>query len=315
MKAAVLNHFGEAKALQIAHVDTPVPGDSEVLIRVIAAGINPVDTKVRAGTSGISKRISLPAILGWDISGIIEATGKNVVAFQPGDEVFGCIGFPGLGKAYAEFTVARPELLARKPDNISFEEAAAVPLAGLTAFQAVNEHLKVHSGQTVLIQAAAGGVGHLAVQLAKLNKAYVSGTASGKNRLFLASLGIDRVIDYTHEKFEELLDNLDAVLDAMGGEILYRSISCVKPGGTVVCLPSSTKDDPTATDLAKRHGVKLIWPMMYPDGKQMQIIADLLEAERLKVHVDKVFPLDQIVQAHQAVESHDTRGKVVVKIG
>ena len=314
MKAAIINEFGKPGELQITEVNKPVITDDEVLIKMVAAGINPVDTKVRAGTSGMSKRIQLPAILGWDASGVIESLGKNVSDFIIGDAVFGCIGFPGLGKAYAEFAVADPKLLVKKPNNISFEEAAAVPMVGLTAYQAINEHLKVSSGQKILIQAAAGGVGHIAVQIAKLNGAFVIGTASDKNEKFLKSLRVDQFIDYKKEKFETLVSNLDAVLDAMGGKVLYRSIPCVKRGGTVVCLPSSTKDDPKAIEIAQKHGVKLIWPMMHTDGDEMKIIAGLLEQKKLKVNIDKIFTLDQIVWAHKAVESHGTKGKVVVKI-
>jgi len=314
MKAAILNQFGNASELQVTHVAKPVANKDQVLIKVMGAGINPVDTKVRAGTSAMSKKIQLPEILGFDVSGIAEATGEKVSDFKSGDAVFGCIGFPDMGRAYAEYAIADPKSLVKKPNNITFEEAAAVSLAGLTAYQAINEHIKLQPKQTILIQAAAGGVGHFAVQFAKLEGAYISGTASNKNAEFLKSLGVDKVIDYKNEKFEDLVSNLDAVLDAMGGEILYRSIACVKPGGTVVCLPSSTKDDPKAIELAKKHGIKLIWPMMHADNKQLQRIADLLAQDKLKVHIDKVFNLDQIVEAHKAVESHSTKGKIVVEM-
>ncbi len=314
MKVAIINKFGPPEVLEIKDLERPVPADEEVLIKIKFAGINPVDTKVRAGTSGMSKRLQLPAILGWDVSGIIESAGKNVSGFKKDDAVFGCIGFPGLGKTYAEFAVADPKLLAKKPSNISFEECAAVPLAGLTAYQAINEHLKISEGQKVLIQAAAGGVGHLAVQFAKLNGAFVAGTASGKNKDFLKSLGVDQFINYKKEKFEEVFKNGDAILDAMGGEVLYRSFSCVKKGGRVVCLPSSTKNDPKAIELARQHDVQLIWPMMHPAGEEMQLIARLLEQKKLQVKIDKVFILDDIAEAHKAVETHNTDGKVIVKI-
>ncbi|MEO8720262.1 MAG: NADP-dependent oxidoreductase [Ginsengibacter sp.] len=314
MKAAVINEFGSAKVLQITEVEKPGINEDEVLISIKATSINPVDTKVRAGTSGISKKITLPAILGWDVSGVIEDKGKNVSDFGMGMEVFGCIGFPGLGKTYTEFTIANPSLLARKPNNITFEEAAAVPLVGLTAFQVINEELKVSSGQKILIQAASGGVGHLAVQFAKLNGAIVIGTASGKNESFLKSIGVDQFIDYKKEKFENKIQDVDAAIDAMGGEILYRTISCVRKGGIVVCLPSSTKNDPKAIEIASERNVKLIWPMMRPDGDQMRIIGRLLEEKKLRVKVDKIFTLDQIVWAHEAVETHQTNGKVVVRV-
>jgi len=314
MKAAIISEFGEADVLQLTEVDKPEINENQVLIKVKATGINPVDTKVRAGTSGVSKQIKLPVILGWDVSGVIENAGKNVSGFKAGDEVFGCIGFPGLGKTYAEYTVADPELLAKKPRNISFEEAAAVPLAGLTAYQVINEELKISPGQKVLIQAAAGGVGHLAVQFAKMNGAYVIGTASEQNEKFLKSIGVDRFIDYKKEKFENAVHDVDAALDAMGGEILHRTISCVKRNGIVVCLPSSTKNDPKAIELADERNIRLIWPMMHPDGEEMRIIAALLEEKKLKVYVDKIFTLEQIVWAHKAIETHKTKGKVVVKV-
>ena len=314
MKAAVINSFGDPSVLEITDVSKPVPNDDEVLIKIRFTSINPVDTKVRAGTSGFSKKIQFPVILGWDASGTIETAGKNVKNFKAGDEVFGCIGFPGLGKTYAEYAVANPSLLAKKPSNISFEEAAAVPLVGLTAYQSINEHLQIKKDQKVLITAAAGGVGHLAVQFAKLNGAYVYGTSSEKNEKFLKSLGIDRVINYRKEKFEDIVDPLDAVQDAMGGDTLYRSIHCVKQGGKVVCLPSSTKNDPEAVSIAKENNIEMIWPMMYSDGEEMKVIAGLLEEKKLKVRVDKVFTLDNIQWAHEAIETHQTNGKVVVKI-
>jgi len=314
MKAAIINQFGDAEVLEMAEVNKPVINENQVLIKVMAVGINPVDTKVRAGTSGMSKRIKFPAILGWDVSGVIESVGKNVSEFVIGDAVFGCVGFPGLGNAYAEFTISDPKLLAKKPVNISFEEAAAIPIAGLTAYQAINEIIKITSGQKILIQAAAGGVGHLAVQLAKINGAFVIGTASDKNEKFLFSLGVDKFINYKKENFEKIVNNVDAVIDAMGGDVLYRSISCTRPVGIVVCLPSSTKDDPKAIELAKEKGVKLLWPMMYSDGDQMKIIAHLLQQKKLKVVIDKIFTFDQIVWAHKALETHNTKGKVVVRI-
>ena len=315
MKAAIINEFGSPDVLKITDIPKPVTKDDEVLIKVKFTGINPVDTKVRSGSSGMSKHLEFPAILGWDVSGIIEDVGKNILNFRVGDEVFGCIGFPGLGKTYAEFAVADPKLLTKKTSNISFEEAAAIPMAALTAYQAINEHLKVSEGEKILIQAAAGGVGHLAVQFAKMNGAFVAGTASEKSKSFLKSIGVDQFIDYKKEKFEEVFKEPDAVLDAMGGDVLYRSINGVKPGGRVVCLPSSTKNDPKAMELAQQKNVQLIWPMMHPDGEEMELFARLLEGKELNVKIDKIFTLDKIADAHKAIETHSTDGKIVVKIG
>lgn len=314
MKAVVINRFGPPDVLEITEMHVPQPGKEEVLIQVKAAGINPVDTKVRAGTNAIAKNISLPAVLGWDMSGVVEAAGANVTGLKKGDAVFGCIGFPGLGKTYAEYAVADPAVLARKPANISFEEAAAVPIAGLTAYQAIHDHLSLQAGQKILIQAAAGGVGHLAVQFARLTGAFIYGTASAKNEGFLKALGTDRFIDYHKEKFEEIVHQADAAIDALGGDVLYRTIGCVKKGGQVLCLPSSTRNDPRALELAAKNSVRLSWPMMAVNGEQMQLIGEYMRDKKIKVHVDKIFTLDQVAWAHKAVETHGTKGKIVVRM-
>lgn len=314
MRAVVITEYGPAERLELREVEKPRPNENQILIRVKGIGINPVDTKIRAGTSGMCKNISLPAVLGFDVSGVVEAVGSNVADFKIDDEVMGCIGFPGLGQTYAEYALADPQHLALKPSNISYEEAAAVPLAGLTAYQAIHDHLKVQAGERILIQAAAGGVGHLAVQFAKIVGAVVSGTASEKNLVFLDNLGVDQPIDYQKTEFEEVVAELDAAIDAMGGEILYKTILSVKKGGRVVCLPSSTKDDPTAVKLAKERGIELVWPLMYTDRKQINRIAELLQQDDLIVKVGKPFALDEVVEAHKQLESHHTQGKVVIRI-
>ena len=308
MKAIIINEFGDADKLQLTNVEQPKFADDQLLIKVKAAGLNPVDTKIRSGKHISCKSLQLPAILGKDMSGIVEAVGANVQGFEVGDAVFGCVA-----NTYAEYLVTNSTTVAMKPANVSFEQAAAVSLAGLTAYHAINEHLKVRSGQRVLVQSAAGGVGHLAVQFSKLNGAWVSGTSSGKNLDFLRDLGVDQPINYKEEKFEEIARDLDAILDTMGGEVLYRSIACVKPGGRVVCLPSSTKDDPEAMELARKKGVELIWFMMTPHQETLQLISDLLKTEQLKVEVSKVFPMEEVVQAHELIESHGVRGKIVIK--
>lgn len=309
MKAIIIQKFGKPEELQLSEIDKPVANDDQVLIRVIAAGVNPVDAKIRSGLHRSCKDLQLPAVLGKDVSGVIEYVGNRVVDFKVGDEVFGCIN-----GTYAEYTVASPEAITKKPANVSFNEAAALSLAGLTAYQAIHDQLEVKNGQRVLIQSAAGGVGHLAVQFAKLSGAFVYGTASAKNAAFLAELGVDEAIDYKNQNFEEIATDLDAVLDTMGGEILYRAISCVKPGGKIVCLPSSTKDDPIAVKLADERNIELTWPMMHPDKENLQLFATLLEQEKLKVKVEKVFPLNEIVSAHEAIESHSVSGKIVIQV-
>ncbi|HUH20033.1 NADP-dependent oxidoreductase [Albibacterium sp.] len=309
MKAIVIKEFGNADKLQLAEVKRPECTEDQLLIKVMAAGLNPVDTKIRSGRHISCSTLQLPAILGKDMSGIVEVVGGNVKGFKVGDPVFGCIN-----STYAAYAVASPEFIVKKPEKISFEVAAAVSLAGLTAYQAINDHLNVSSGQRVLIQSAAGGVGHLAVQFAKLQGAFVYGTASGKNIEFLKDLGVDQPINYKEERFEDIATNIDAVMDTMGGEILYRSIALVKPGGKVVCLPSSTKDDPKAIALAQEKGVDLIWFMMQPEKGILQTISDLLNDEKLRVEIQQIFPMQEIAQAHQLIETHGVRGKIVVRL-
>lgn len=309
MKAIIINAFGDVDKLQLVEVKRPDYKADQILIKVMAAGINPVDAKIRSGKHISCSSLQLPAILGKDVSGVIEAVGENVKEFKVGDPVFGCIN-----NTYAAYVAANPEFIVKKPENISFETAAAVSLAGLTAYQAIYDHLNVSAGQRVLIQSAAGGVGHLAVQFAKLRGAFVSGTASGKNIEFLKTLGVDEPIDYKMEKFEEVATNVDAVMDTMGGEVLYRSIALVKPGGKVVCLPSSTKDDPKAIALALERGVTLIWFMMQPEKQALQAISNLLKEEKLRVEIQQVFTLAETAQAHQLIESHGVRGKIVIRV-
>lgn len=307
MKAIVIKEFGAADKLEVSEVAKPVINDDQVLIKVRTAGINPVDAKIRSGAHISSKTLQLPAVLGKDVSGTIELAGKNVREFEVGDAVFGIVN-----GAYAQYVVANPDFIVKKPENTSFEEAGAISLVALTAWQAIHDHLRVSSGQHVLIQSAAGGVGHLAVQFARIAGATVGGTASGKNIDFIKQLGVDQAIDYKKEKFEEVVGELDAAMDTMGGEVLYRTINCVKPGGRVVCLPSSTKDDPKALEYAQKRGIELIWFMMQPAKRDLQQISSLLAEGKLRVSVEKVLPMEKIIQAHQEIEAHGVRGKIVI---
>ncbi len=313
MKALVLNEFGDAQQFKLQEIKQPIPGNDQVLLKIRAIGINPVDTKVRNGSNRIAKNMKLPAVIGWDVSGVIVACGEGASTFQKGDEVFGCIGFPGAGGGYAEYALANTEDISKKPANLSFEEAAALPIAGLTAFQAIHDHLNVQKGDKLLLQAAAGGVGHLALQLAKAQDAFVIATASEKNRSFLKTLGADQIINYKKEKFEETAKEVDLVLDAMGGDVLHRSIGCTRKGGKVVCLPSSTKNDPEAIQLAERAGVTLDWIIMYINKEQLKQMAEAIASKKMKIQIDKVFSFEEMSKAHKAIETHSTRGKIVVR--
>ena len=312
MKAYELKEAGSVDQLQIIEIDKPVAAANEVVIKSKALSINPVDIKTRSGKSLYNefKQNYSPIIIGWDVSGVIESVGDQVTQFKPGDEVFGMINFPGHGKAYAEYVSAPASQIARKPANIPHEEAAAATLAALTAYQILRNYVK--PGNDILIQAGAGGVGHFAIQIAKMMGAHVRATASAKNMAFVKGLGADEVIDYTKQPFENVVSNLDFVLDALGGDTLKRSVQIVKEGGKIVSLPSGAIID-EINELAKSRRVEAIFQMVVSNGDDMKQIAEWLETGKLKAEVSQVFPFEQLRDAHTAVETGRTRGKVIVK--
>lgn len=311
MKAIILNTPGGVEQLQ--HTELPLPKlkAGEVLVQVKAISINPVDVKTRAGKGMAGKLKEFhPLILGWDISGIVTEVGEGVTTFKTGDPVFGMVNFPGHGKAYAEYVAAPAEHLALKPDNISFEEAAAATLAALTAWLALVTHAGIKKGDRVLIHSAAGGVGHFAVQIAKHLGAYVAGTSSAANKDFVLSLGADEHIDYRTQRFEEAVTNIDFVLDTIGGDNIDRSLLVIKPGGTLISIPSGLNE--AVTEKAKAKGINGYFVLVASLGKDMAIIADLLQKGIVKAHVSKVFPFAEMDKAHLQIESGRTVGKVVI---
>ncbi|MGC4041615.1 MAG: NADP-dependent oxidoreductase [Flavobacterium sp.] len=312
MNAYVLNEAGSAEQLQLVNLERPIIKDSEVLIKSVALSINPVDVKTRSGKAFYTKlKTEAPLILGWDVSGIIEEVGKNVTEFKAGDEVFGMVNFPGHGNAYAEYVAAPANQLALKPKNVSHEEAAAATLAALTAYQFLNKRVK--SGDKVLIHAASGGVGHYAVQIAKILGATVSGTTSERNIAFVKSLGADEVIDYTKQPFEEVAKDFDFVLDALSGETLQRSIRVVKNGGTIITMPSGADLDALIAEAAMRD-IKLFNQLVQSNGQDMEQIASWLESGQLKSEVAKTFDFSEMTKAHNEIETGRTRGKIVIRM-
>jgi len=313
MKAFILNQPGSVEELLYREIETPAPADNEVLIQVKAISINPVDVKTRAG-KGVYGRIKNedPLIIGWDIAGIVTAAGKDVIRFKTGDEVFGMVNFPGHGKAYAEYVTAPETQLALKPSNISFEEAAAATLTALTAWQAMVHNAAVKAGQKVLIHAAAGGVGHFAVQLAKHLGAHVTGTSSAKNKDFVLSLGADAHIDYHGYEWENHPGEFDFVLDAIGGDNIDKSILVTKKGGSIISIPTGLNEH--VTEKAKAKGVKGYFILVQSNGEDMQQIASLLQHGTLKAHVSETFAFEEMGAAHLQVESGRTVGKVVVTL-
>ncbi|MFF9431701.1 NADP-dependent oxidoreductase [Streptomyces sp. NPDC004288] len=306
MRAVVVEEWGGPEKLVEREVERPEPGLNEVLVRVHAAGVNPVDWKTRA--SGGLIEWGAPAVVGWDVSGTVEAVGPGVGGLRPGDEVFGMPLFPRQAGGYAEYVVAPARHLAPKPASLSHVEAAALPLAALTAWQALVDAADVRPGERVLVHAAAGGVGHFAVQIAKARGAYVIGTASAAKHGLLRELGADEVIDYREAPFEDVVSEVDVVLDGLGGETAERSLKVLRSGGRLITLPGPD-DVPAAPD-----GVRAVWVLVEPDHLGLREIAALVESGALRPVVDTVLPLSEAAKAHELGELGRTTGKIVLSV-
>ncbi|TDD02972.1 NADP-dependent oxidoreductase [Nonomuraea deserti] len=309
MRAIIQESAGGPEVLTLAEVDRAEPMPTEVLVRVHAAGVNPTDWKSRTVGRLLGDP---PAILGWDVSGVVEAVGLGVTRFRPGDEVFGMPRFPHKAGGYAEYVTAPSRHFTRKPAGLDHVHAAALPLAALTAWQVLHDTANVQLGQRVLIHAAAGGVGHLAVQLAKHLGAYVIGTARGSKHAFVHALGADEVIDYTEEDFAETVRDVDLVIDSIGGDYGARSLQTLRNGGTLAQLNPEPDED-----LLRQAGERGIWAgfvLVEPDNAAMATIAELVEAGRLGVEVDTVLPFEQAAKAHELGETNRTTGKIVLTV-
>lgn len=309
MKAVVINHYGSKEELHEILVEDPVPGPRQVIVKLSATSINPIDWKLREGYLKQLFDWPFPIILGWDAAGVITEVGEQVTEWKTGDRVFARPATTRFG-TYAEYAAVDADLLARIPDNISFAEAASVPLAGLTAWQALFDHADLKPGEKVLVHAGAGGVGSLAVQFAKVRGAYVIATAGAENSDFLKSLGVDEVIDYHTTHFEDVLSDIDVVFDTMGGEIQKASFKVLKKGtGRLVSIVNA----PDQT-LAERYGVaaESIW--LKENGGQLKEIADLLASGKVKAIVGAEFPFSEqgLKEAHALSETHHARGKIVI---
>jgi NADPH:quinone reductase-like Zn-dependent oxidoreductase len=316
MRAIVQEGRGGPEILQVATVPRPAPLPTEVLVRVHAAGINPVDWKTREGNGTAAMTGESPRILGWDVSGVVEEVGFGVTTLAVGDEVFGMPWFPREAGGYAEFVTAPSRQFARKPAAISHEEAAAIPLAGLTAWQTVVDTAAVASGQRVLVHAAAGGVGHLAVQIAKSRGAYVIGTASAARHTWLRELGVDELVDYNEVRFEEAVADVDVVIDLVGdahGATSTRSLEVLRPGGLLVAVPAGVSPELAAA--AQEHGVRVTPFLVEPDGAALGEMADLINLGKLRIEVERVYDLDDVAEAHRQGETDRTRGKLVLRMG
>ncbi len=313
MKAYVLHEPGTPDKLRLEEVDQPVPQKGEVLVKVRAISINPVDTKTREGKSLYNTlKETPPVILGWDISGEVVEVGEDVQFFKPGDEVFGMVNFPGHGRAYAEYVAAPEAHLAHKPANIPHHEAAAATLAALTAWQVLVHEANLQPGQRVLIHAAAGGVGHFAVQIAKYFKATVIGTASAENHDFLRNMGADEQIDYNDFRVEDVVMDMDLVFDSLGEENTRRSLKTLKDGGKIISILGGAKEEVQA--LAKKRNIEAKNYLVHSSGEDQAQIADLLGQGKLLAHVSHVYDFEDMAKAHEQVETRKTRGKIVVNV-
>jgi NADPH:quinone reductase-like Zn-dependent oxidoreductase len=308
MKAIRIYSYGGPQVLVKENAPRPEPSSGEVLIEVHAAGVNPIDWKVREGYIKGWLKHKLPLIPGWDVSGVIVELGSGVKDFKKGDEVYGKLD-TGRDGAYAEYVVSRTENISLKPGTLDHVHAAAVPIAALTAWQSLFDLANLLAGQTVLIHAAAGGVGHFAVQFSKWKGARVIGTASARNEEFVKKLGAYMSIDYTTKKFEDEVSGLDCVLDTQGGEVLNRSLRVLKKGGIVV----STLSEPSAEDLA-RYGVRSSLVIVRGNSQQLMHIAELIDAGDVRPVVETVLPLVEVRRAHEMSQAGHVRGKIVLKI-
>lgn len=310
MKAILLKEAGATDQLEISEISIPVIQADEVLVEVKVIGINPIDIKTRKGKGRYEiLKVENPIILGWDISGIVKESKSDL--FKVGDEVFGMVNFPGHGKAYAEYVAVPARHLSLKPANITHQEAAGVPLAALTAWQAIVK-AGVKKGDRVLIHAAAGGVGHFAVQMAKHLGAYVVGTSSEKNKDFVLSMGADEHIDYAANPFETQVKNIDFVLDTMGGDYIGRSLEIMNSGGTLISIPSALNTG--VEEKSKAKGINGYATFVQSSGEDMKTIAGLLEKGSLKSHISESYTFDQMAAAHHQIESGRTVGKIVVTL-
>ncbi len=308
MKAIRIHGFGGPEVLKYEDAPQPIPAADEVLIKVHASGVNPIDWKIRDGHAKGLFPINFPLTPGWDVSGEIEKVGSDILNFRLGDEVYSRPD-PTRNGTYAEYVVVKADQVNHKPKSINHDKAAAIPLAGLTAWQGLFTHGQLGEGQRVLIHAAAGGVGTYAVQFAKWKGAYVIGTASDDNIDFLYELGADEVIDYKNEKFEEEVSDVDLVFDLIGGDTQKRSLQVIKKGGRLI-----TTVAPENNEEAKSKNIHIEGFMAKSLPGDLQQIADLVDSGKVKPIIDEIFSLEQAAEAHKKIEKGHTRGKIVLRV-
>lgn len=311
MKAAQINKYGGLDVLEInENVPKPSSGKDQVLVEVYAAGLNPVDWKLREGHLKEMAPISFPATLGGDFAGVVTETGEGVSGYKAGDKVYGWGGvLKGGTGSFAEFVAANTSETSAMPEGLGFTDASSLPLVGVSALQGLEEHIKLRPGQKILIHGGAGGIGSIAIQFAKAIGAYVATTVSTDDVDFAKSLGADQVIDYKNEDFEKLLKDLDAVLDTVGGETTNKSFSVLKKGGVIVSMLGQPSEE-----LVRQHGVTAIGQYTVSSPERLLRLTTLVESGTVKPMADKVFPLEEAKEAFRYLEEVHPRGKVVLEI-
>ncbi|MGQ0483287.1 MAG: NADP-dependent oxidoreductase [Pseudonocardia sp.] len=312
MRAVVLDRYGPPELLAVGGRSVPEPLPTEIRVRVVAAGVNPVDWKTREGAGMAGVLGHPPIVLGWDVAGVVDAVGPGVTRFAVGDPVFGMPWFPRQAGGYAEYVTAPSRHFAWRPEQLSATEAAGLPLAGLTAWQCLVDIARVGPGQRVLVHAAAGGVGHLAVQIARARGAYVIGTASSAKHRLLGELGLHEAVNYRGTAFEKVLDPVDVVLDLVGGDVAVRSLDLLRPDGLLISLPSRTAA--AAVDAASVRGLRATGMLVEPDGDGLDELAELARTGALRVLVQETFPMERAGEAHRVGERGATTGKLVLTV-
>jgi NADPH:quinone reductase-like Zn-dependent oxidoreductase len=309
MNAIRIHNYGGPQVLRYEEAPRPRLKKGEVLIRVHAAGVNPLDRKVRAGEFKQTIQHKLPLIPGWDVSGVVEEVGPPATGqFKGGDEVF-AMADPARDGAYADYVAVREVMIAMKPKSLHHVRAAAAPVSALAAWRSLFDLGDLQSLQRILIHGGSGGVGHFAVQLAKWKGAYVLATASTKNQELLRNFGADETIDYTTQKFEDLVHNVDIVLDTIGGETQERSWGVLKQGGVLISLVH-----PPSEEKAKQSGVRGMMCSVQPDGKQLSKIAKLIDSAKLRPTIDRILPLSEARRAHELSQNGHVHGKIVLRV-
>jgi len=308
MKAIVVHEYGGPEVLKYEEVPRPEPKEDQILVRVIAAGVNPVDAMIRSGMFAKYEKDVLPIIPGADIAGVVEKVGSKITKFKAGDPIFAYVSLKG-GGGYAEYALGAERDTAAKPKSLSYVEAAAVPIVALTAWQALIDAARLGAGQTVLIHGGSGGVGSFAIQIAKACGAKVIATASTANQELLKELGADVAIDYTKQKFEDVAKDVDVVLDSVGRDTLARSYGVVKKGGVIVSIVAR----PDEAELDK-HGIRGAFISVEPTSDELAEIGKLIDQKKIKVIVSQTFPLSDAAKAQEQVATGHTRGKVVLKV-